>query len=101
MEDEVRNILETFKSVEKDLHELINTDDFSYYVAQIAGRDSFLNSFPSLLKELENTNQDVKLAVAEITKRLSYFMLIFNKRSLSFFYAIPSNETEEDFLINQ
>lgn len=92
-----KNILSIFESVANDLTELETTSNFVHFVTQIAGSDSNLNSFPSLLKNISGNDIDVKTLLGEISKRLSNFMFTFKTRNLSFFYPIPSTETYQEF----
>jgi S1-C subfamily serine protease len=91
------NILASFELVIKDLSELETTSNFVYYTTQIAGYNSSLNSFASLLKNITENDSDVKSLVADFSKKLTNFIFSFKNRNLSFFKSIPSTETEEEF----
>jgi S1-C subfamily serine protease len=91
------NILESFESVTKDLSELETTSNFVYYTTQIAGYNSCLNSFSSLLKNITENDSDVQSLVTVLSKKLTNFIFSFKNRNLSFFQSIPSSETQEEF----
>lgn len=97
MERDFQEIITNFKIVEKELKELESASELLPYTLQIVAKETHLNSMKLIVNQIKENSIELKLLVGELSKILSKFMYSYSKRGLSFFYPIPSDETEISF----
>lgn len=98
MRNELEELIEAYNVSLNELNELLDTNNLMFYTAQIAGKDSNLNSLKTHVANINENSINLKAFFSKLTKDLTAFALKFALKGFSFFYPIPCNISEEEFL---
>ncbi len=97
MVNELENLIEAYNESINELNELLVSNNLMFYTAQVAGKDSNLNSLKKEIESISQNSNNLRAFFSQITKDLTAFVPKFASKGLSFFYPIPSKISEEEF----